>query len=64
MATLHGSVIKDIVQELVDGPAWAAGNAMMFVFPIISVYSSDEYRQYWTWFENRTQICLLHMKVK
>ena len=46
--------IKDIVQELVDRPAWAAGNAMMFVFPIISVYSSDEYRQYWTWFENRT----------
>ena len=46
--------IKDIVQELVDRPAWAAGNAMMFVFPIISVYSSDEYRMYWTWFDDRT----------
>tara|TARA_Y100000361_G_scaffold153800_1_gene176684 strand:- start:5778 stop:6065 length:288 start_codon:yes stop_codon:yes gene_type:complete len=46
--------IKDIVQELVDRAGWAAGNAMMFVFPIISVYSSDEYRQYWTWYENRT----------
>ena len=43
------------MQELVDRPAWAAGNAMMFVFPIISVYSSDEYRMYWTWFDDRDQ---------
>ena len=47
--------IKDIVQELVDRPAWAAGNAMMFVFPIAGTYSSDEYRMYWTWYDNRDQ---------
>ena len=46
--------IKDIVQELVDRAGWAAGIAMMFVFPISGTYSSDEYRLYWTWFENRT----------
>jgi hypothetical protein len=46
--------IKDIVQELVDRSGWAAGNAMMFVFPIGSTYTSDEYRQYWTWYEDRT----------
>ena len=46
--------INDIVQELVDRGGWTAGNAMMFVFPISGTYSSDEYRMYWTWFENRT----------
>ncbi len=46
--------IKDIVQELVDRAGWAAGNAMMFVFPIAGTYTSDEYRMYWTWFDDRT----------
>ena len=48
--------ISDIVQELVDKADWAAGNAMMFVFPISGSYSnSDEYRMYWTWFDDRDQ---------
>ena len=47
--------ISDIVQELVDRPAWAAGNAMMFVFPIAGTYSSDEYRMYWTWYDDRDE---------
>ena len=33
--------IKDIIQELVDRSGWAAGNAMMFVFPVDGTYSSD-----------------------